>query len=298
MKVRHCLWCAAVTALTLTLSAGSAEAKKKTRGKGGNQVKVGTGLPSAEQLHKNVEQIDKEIQSRQKSLAEANKSLEKAQQEHRSAEQQHRSQQKELSQAKKFAAMTAKADPKWQAAREQLVTLQKEMAELRKQIVESIRDKEDYRQAVQLHEAALAEQRSSRSAEASEETRKALAVKVSATAQAIRTIEDVALANHSGAKEVMRRLKEAETDVAQAAKKAHTVEENDSKVASAKVGFMRTNGALKEATQRLEVAQSHAGGIQSGIQALHAQKSSLASQELAMKKLSPGGGTNKGKGKK
>ena len=298
MAVRHCLWCAVVAALTLTLSAGSAEAQKKTRGKRGNQVKVGAGMPSAEQIHKSIEQIDKDIQSQQKSLAEANKSLEKAQQEHRSAEQQHRSQQRELSQAKKFAAMTAKSDPKWQAAREQLAEVQKEMAELRKQIVESIRDKEDYHRAAQLHEAALAEQRSSRSAEVSEETRKALAVKVSATAQAIRTIEEVALANHSEAKDLARRLKEVETDVAHAAKKAHTIEEHDSKVASAKIGFTRTNGVLKEATQRLDAAQSHAGGIQSGIQALQKQKSGLASQEQTLKQMNPGGGTNKGKGKK
>ncbi|MBC7821396.1 MAG: hypothetical protein IAG10_31295 [Planctomycetaceae bacterium] len=300
MSVRNLLWRAVVVTLTLALSVGTAEAQKKGGGKSGTKgssVKVGAGMPTPEQIQKSVEQIDKAIQERQKSFDEAKKKLDMVQQEHHSAELLHRQQLRDLSQAKKFAAQTAKQDPAWSAARAKAVDLQKEMADVRKQVVESLREREDYRQAIQAREAALAKQSSSRGSEVTDDERKRLIQKVSESTQAIRTLEDVVLADRSDAKELARKLKDAEAEVAQAAKKAHDLENNDSKVASAKVGFVRTSAALKEAQQRLAESQNAAAGIQSGIQALAQQKAGLTAQEQMLKKLGASGGTNKGSSK-
>ena len=301
MSVRNPCWRAVIVTLTLALLASSAEAQKKGGGKNGTKgagVKVGAGLPTPEQIHTRVEQIDKAIQDRQKSLDEARKKLDKVQQEHHTAELQHQQQLRDLSQAKKFASLNAKQDPAWSAAKNQAVELQKELAEVRKKVVESIREREDYRRAVQVHEELLAQQRSSRSSETNDDDRKRLVQKVSESAQAIRTIEDVVLADHSGAKELARKLKEAEAEVAKAAKRAHDIEDNDPKVASAKVGFVRTNAALKEVQQRLSESQNAAAGIQSSIQALGQQKAGLAAQEQMMKKLAASSGGNKATAKK
>lgn len=301
MSVRVLLWRVMLLTLVLALSVGSAEAQKKGNTKGGTKgagVKVGAGMPSPEQIHKGVEQIEKEIQERQKSFAEAKKNFDKVQQEHHVVELQHQQQLRDLSQAKKFASMNAKQDPAWNSARARAVDLQKQVADLRKQVAESLKEREDYRRAIQIHEEAIAKQQSSRSSEVTDEMRKQLAQQVSESSQAIRAIEDVALADRSDAKELARKLKAAEADVGQAAKKAHDQENNDPKVASAKVGFVRTSAALKEAEQKLAEAHRAAAGIQSSIQALAQQKSGLVNQEQMLKKLTAsGGGTNKGKSK-
>ncbi|MFM9961319.1 MAG: hypothetical protein ACKV2Q_08840 [Planctomycetaceae bacterium] len=301
MSVRDWLWRSLFVALVLGLLVGSAEAQKKGSSKKGTKgagVKVGAGMPNPDQIHKHIEQIDKEIQERQKAFGEARKRLDKAQQEHHTVELQHQQQLRELSQAKKFAAQNAKQDPAWNTARAKAVELQKEMADLRKQVVQSLQEREDYRRAIQVHAEAQENQRLSRSSEVTDEMRKQLAQKVSESAQAIRTIEDVVLADRSDAKELARKLKDAEAEVGKAAKQAHMREENDPKVASAKVGFVRTNAALKEADQKLAEANRSAAGIQSGIQALAQQKSGLANQEQMLKKLAASSGGNKGNSKK
>ena len=301
MSQRHLLLRLLVANLVVALSIGLAEAQSRSRNSSRNTVKVGAGMPSAAQLQSSIQQIDTQLQARQKAYGDAKKVLDKAQQDQHQAALVHKQQLQDLSQAKKFAAMNAKSDPAWAAALDQVAALQKEMADLRKKVVDSIKDREDYRQAVQLHDNALAEKQSNGGSTASEEARKAGAVKVSETAKTIRTIEDIVMVDRSDFKELNGKLKEAEAEVAKAAKKAHEIEEYDSKVASAKVGFVRTNSALKEADQNLAQAQNVTGGIQQNMQALNRQKSDLAGQAQALSRLtsgSRGNNSNNSKGKR
>lgn len=301
MFQRHCFLRLLVANLVVALSIGLAEAQSRSRNSKTNTVKVGAGMPSAAQLQSSIQQIDTQLQARQKAYDEAKKKLDQAQQVHHQASLIHKQQLQDLSQAKKFAATNAKSDPAWTAARDNVAALQKEMTDLRKQVVDSLKDREDYRQAVQLHDSALAEKQSNGGSTASEEARKAAAVKVSETAKALRTIEDVAMADRTDFKELSRKLKEAEAEVAKAAKKAHETEENDPKVSSAKIGFQRTNAALKEADQQLAQAQNAANGIQQNMQALNRQKSDLNSQAQAISRLTSGtkgNNSNNSKGKR
>lgn len=300
MPQRHFMLRLLVASMVFASLFGIAEAQGKGKGKNGstNTVKVGAGMPSVTQIQSSIQQIDQQLQDRQKAFDESKKKLAQVQQVHHQASLVHKQQLQDLSQAKKFAAMTAKSDPTWTAARNAVITLQNEMTDLRKQVVNSLKDREDYRQAIQLHEKALTEKQSSGGSTATEDSRKAAAVKVAETAKALRTIEDVAMADRSDFKELSRKLKEAEAEVARAAKKAHEIEENDSKVASAKTGFVRTNAALKEAEQQLAQAQNAANGIQQNMQALSRQKSELSSQAQALSRLTSGTKGNQSKNSK
>ena len=293
MPQRHFLLRLLVVNLAIALSSGAVEAQSKGKKGSTNTVKVGAGMPSVTQIQSSIQQIDKQLQDRQKAFDDAKKKLDQVQQVQHQASLVHKQQLHDLSQAKKFAATTAKSDPAWTTARDQVTALQKEMTGLRKQVVESIKDREDYRQAVQLHDKAIAEKQSSGGATATEESRRAVAVKVAETAKSLRTIEDVVMADRSDFKELSRKLKEVEAEVARAAKKAHETEENDPKVGSAKIGFVRTNAALKEADQQLAQAQNAANGIQQNMQALNRQKTDLNSQAQALSRLTSGSKGNK-----
>ncbi len=293
MSQRHGWLLLLIASLVIALSNGTAEAQKNNKKGSTNTVKVGAGMPSVTQIQSNIQQIDTQIQARQKAYDDAKKKLDQAQQVHHQASLVHKQQLQDLSQAKKFAAMNAKSDRAWTAARDNVTALQKEMTELRKQVVESIKEREDYHQAVQLHDKALAEKQSNGGSTASEETRRAVAVKVAETAKTIRTIEDVVMADRTDFKELSRKLKDAEAEVARAAKKAHETEENDPKVASAKVAFVRTNSALKDAEHQLAQAQSVTNGIQQNMQALSRQKTDLNNQAQALSRLTSGTKGNK-----
>ncbi len=278
------------------LVASAAPALAQGRGRTNGAVKVGANGLSTQQIQQQLQNIATQLKQVEKPLKEANDKVVEERRTHQKAELEHKQNMRDLSQAKKFAEEEGKNSPELRAAQKRLTEVSDQLATVRKKVVESLKkDKEEYRTAVKAHGEAADELKALGSTDASAETRKALAKKTSDFDLRRKTIEDVAMADNSEAKELTAKLNEAKTEAAAAAKKKHDQIDNDPKIASAKVGFQRTRDALKKANADLDQAEAAYGRVQSQLQALRNQQANLQSQQQLMQKMQGSKGNINGK---
>ncbi len=269
------------------------------RGRTNGTVKIGANGLNTQQIQQQLQNIATQMKQAEKPLKEANDKIAEERRSFQKAELEHKQNIRDLSQAKKLAEEDSKNLPELKAAQKKMAEVNDQLSSVRKKVIESLtKDKEEYRTAVKSHEAAVEEQKAQSGADVAIETRKNLAKKVSDLSLRRKAIEDVAMADHSEAKELTSKLKEATAEVAAASKKKHDLIENDPKTASAKVGFQRTRDALKKAKADLDQAENEHGRIQSQLQTLHNQQANLQSQQQLMQKMQGNKGNNNYNGKR
>ena len=272
-------------------------AMAQSRGRTNTAVKVGAGGMTAQQIQTQITNISTQIKQAEKPLKDANDKLSKEQQAFHKVELDHKQSMKDVAQAKKFAEEQAKNMPELKAAQKKADEIHDELTAVRKKVVESLlKDKGEYRAAVKAHEDAVAEQKTLTKADTPEETRKELIKKVSDLARNSRTMEDIAMADHSDAKQLLSQSKAALAEVAALSKKKHDQIENDPKTASAKIGFQRTHEEFKKAKASLDQVANEHGRILSQLQALNNQRASLQTQQQQMQSMqgSRGNGSTRG----
>ena len=289
-------WNRLVVIVFVAMSAFPAMAQSR-RGRTNTAIKVGAGGLTAQQVQTQITNINNQITQAEKPLKAAHDKVVSEQQAFHKVDLEHKQSLRDVSQARKFAEEQAKNMPELKAAQQKAEEIHDQLAAVRKKVIESLlKDKEEYRAAVKAHEDAIADQKAQTKSDTPEETRKELIKKVSDLAHNRKTIEDVAMADHSEAKQLTLQSKEALAEVAALSKKKHDQIENDPKTASAKIGFQRTHEELKKAKASLDQATSEHGRIQSQLQALNNQRANLQSEQQLMQKMQSTRGNTTGKG--
>ena len=284
----------AIGLVAVTVSPAIAQSR---RGRGNTAIKVGAGGLTAQQIQTQITNINNQISQAEKPLKATNEKLGKEQQGFHKADLDHKQSVRDVGQAKKFAEENAKNMPELKAAQKKAEEIHDQLAVVRRNVIESLlKDKEEYRAAVKAHDDAVADQKGQTKSDTPEETRKEWLKKVSDLAHNRKTIEDVAMADHSEAKQLNSEYKEAMAEVAALSKKKHDQIENDPKTVSAKIGLQRTNEELKKAKASLEQANAEHGRILSQLQALNKQRANLQSEQQLMQKLQNTTGNTTGKG--
>ncbi len=279
----------ALAVIVVSSSPLLAQGRGRGGGQGGAQYGAG-GQAGAQQMQQQITAIGQQLTEGGRLLEEASEKAAEVRGEYQKIETEHKQNLKELSMAKKAAEEEAKNSPEMKAAREKVDGLRKELAEVRKGVIEKLKeDNEEYRTEVKSHEEALAEQKANSGPGTSSETRRALSKKVAEADKRVRSVEDVVMTNNSEAKELNAKIKEANLEVGAASKAKAAAIENDQRLSSAKVGFQRTRDALKEAKGNLDRAEGDAGRIRSAMLALVNQRNALQAQQQLQQRMQGGG---------
>lgn len=262
-------------------------------GQGGVQIGAGNGQQNQQAMQQAIQQIGQRLQEGEQVLGEASERAAEFRQVWQKADTDHKQNLRELAQAKKFAEEEAKNLPELKAAKDKLESLRGELAEIRKKVIETlVSENEDYQKASKAYEAAVAEQKANTGAGVSPETRREFAKKVSEADKAKKTFEDVAMANNSEAKELVKQIKEATAELGAASKKKAEAIETDPKLSSAKTAFMRTRDELKKAKSDLDQADGETNRIRSAMQALINQRAAIQNQINLQQRMQQGGQGN------
>jgi len=295
-----------IVAIVLSL-VGATEAIAQGRGggrsQGGLQTGNGGGQQNQQAMQQQIQQIGQRLQEGDKVLKEASEKADEVRQVWQKADADHKQTLRELVQAKKSAEEDAKNSPELKAAKEKLEGLRGELAEIRKKVIETLTSENaEYQKARKVYEDMLAQQKANSGVAVSSETRKELAKKVSEANKINKTIEDVAMADNSEAKELVKQIKEATAELGVASKKKTESIETDPKLSSAKIAFQRTREELKKAKADLAQADGETNRIRSAMQVLVNQRASIQSQidlQQRLQSMGQGGGNgnNRGRGR-
>ncbi len=289
-------WNSVAVTLLLAHSVSPAMAQKLPKNglghgyKGPVQVGVGGSPQNQKDMKQAIQQIGQQLQEAEKVLEEASEKATEARLVWQTVDTDHKQHQRDLAQAKKTAEEEAKNSPQLKAAKENLEGLRAELAEIRKKVIETLtNENEAYQKARKIHEAAIVQQKSNNGVSVSLETRKELTKKVSEADKNKKTIEDVAMADNSEAKELVKQIKEATAELGAASKKKTEAIETDPKLSSAKIAFQRTRDELKKAKVDLDQADGEANRIRSAMQTLANQRASMQSQIDLQQRAQPTG---------
>lgn len=291
------MWKMAVVAALLTVaSVDSAMAQGRGRGAGGRggqggvQIGVGNGQQNQQAMQQAIQQITQQLQEGDRVLQEAAEKAEEFRQEWQKVDGVHKQNLRELAMAKKNAEEEAKNSPDLKAAKDKLESLRGGLAEIRKKVIETLKaENEDYQKAVQVHEAAVAEQKANTGSSVSADTRRALAKKVADADKSRKTIEDAVMADNSEAKELNQQIKEATTELGAASKRKTEAIETDPALSSAKIAFQRSRDELKKAKADLDQSNGEVNRIRSAMLALSNQRASIQAQQQMQQRLQQGG---------
>ena len=265
----------------LLMCATPTMAQNRGRGntRGSTQGGAGGGQQNQQAMQQQIQQIGQRLQEGERALTDAGQKSTEFHQVWQKADTEHKQNLRELAQAKKSAEEEAKNLPELKSAKEKLESLRGGLADVRKKVIETLaKENEDYQKAVKVHEDAVAQQKANSGVGVSPETRKELAKKTFEADKAKKTIEDVAMADHSDAKELNKQIKEATMELGAASKKKTEAIETDAKLGSAKIAFLRTRDELKKAKSDLDQADGEANRIRSAMQGLVNQRASIQSQ--------------------
>ncbi len=259
------------------------------QGRGG--VQIGGGGANPQQITQQIQQIGQQLQQGEKVLAEASEKAGEVRRDYQKVEAEHKKNLRELAQSKKAAEEEAKNSPAMKAARDKIEDLRKELTEVRKKVVEELlKEDEEYQALAKAHADAVAEQKANSGSSVSIDTRKTLAKKVADADKKLKTVEDVKMADNSDAKELNQKIKDANVDVAAAAKSKRDAIESDQRLNSAKVGFQRTRDELKKAKAELDQADGEAGRIRSAMISLVNQRNGLQAQQQKQQRMQQNSG--------
>ncbi len=281
-----------LVAVVLLVSVTPAMAQSRGRGssRGGTQIGAGGSQQNQQAMQQQIQQIGQRLQEGEKTLKDASEKATEVRQVWQKVDGEHKQNLRELAQAKKFAEDEAKNLPELKAAKEKLESLRGELADIRKKVIATLTsENEEYQKASKVHEKAVAEQKANTGAGVSPELRKELAKKVSDADKSKKTIEDVAMADNSEAKDLAKQIKEATAELGAASKKKTESIETDPKLSSAKTAFMRTRDELKKAKGDLDQADGEANRIRSAMQSLANQRASIQSQLQTQQRSQQGG---------
>ncbi|TXT36801.1 MAG: actin B [Planctomycetota bacterium] len=281
---------AVVILCLMSVTPAMAQGRGRGSSRGGVQIGAGGGQQNQQAMQQQIQQIGQQLQQGQQVLTDASEKATEVRQVWQKADADHKQNLRELAQAKKSAEEDAKNSPELKAAKDKLETLRGELADVRKKVIETLlKDNEEYQKASKVYEAAVAEQKANMGAGVSPETRRELTKKVADADKSKRTIEDVAMANDSDAKELTKQIKEATAELGMASKRKTESIESDPKLSSAKVAFLRTRDELKKAKSDLDQADGEANRIRSAMQALVNQRNAIQNQINLQQRMQQGG---------
>ncbi len=264
---------------------------------GGAQIGAGGGQQNQQAMQQAIQQIGQRLQEGSKVLEEASEKATEVRQVWQKVDTDHKQNLRELAKTKKEAEEEAKNLPELKAAKEKLEGLRGELAEIRKKVIETLAtENENYQTACKVYEAAVVQRKANSGVAVSPETRKELTKKVSEADKGKKTIEDVAMADNSEAKELVKQIKEATAELGAASKKKTESIETDPKLSSAKTAFQRTRDELKKAKADLDQADGEANRIRSAMRTLNNQRASIQSQIDLQQRSQPSGQQGGGNG--
>ncbi len=264
---------------------------------GGVQVGAGGSPQNQQAMQQAIQQIGQRLQEGETVLEEASERATEVRLVWQKVDADHKQNLRELANAKEDAEEEAKNLPELKAAKEKLEGLRGELAEIRKKVIETLAsESENYQKARKLYEDAVAQQKANSGVAVPSETRRELAKKTSEADKGKKTIEDVAMADNSEAKEVAKQIKEATAELGAASKKKTESIETDPKLSSAKTAFQRTRDELKKAKADLDQADGEANRIRSAMRTLVNQRASIQSQINLQQRSQPGGQGGQGGG--
>jgi chromosome segregation ATPase len=293
-------WQTTVSVSIFLVSVAPAMAQGKGGGGGKGGGKQNGGGQQNQQAMPQIQQIGQQLQEGQRALQKASENATEIRREWQKVDTKHKEDLRELAQAKKFAEEEGKNLPELKVAKEKLDRLRGELAEIRKKVIETLaHDNEDYQKAIQLHAAAIAQQKANSGVDVSAETRQEFVKKTLDADKNKKILEDVALADHTEAKVLVKQIKEADSELEAASKKKADLIERDPKVASAKTAFVRSLDELKKAKANLDQAEGDANRIRSAMQSLANQRAAIQNQLQSQPQTQQQGGNGKqgGKGK-
>ena len=283
-----------LTALLVVLSVSPAMAQSRGRSggrTGGVQIGAGSGQQNQQAMQQQLQRIGQQLQEGDRALKTASEKADDVRKEWQKVDGEHKKNLHELAQAKKIAEEDAKNSPELKGAKDKLEAVRGQLTDLRKTVITTLKkENEDYQNAVKDHDEAVAEQKANSGVDVPADTRRAFVKKTADTEKALRTIEDVVIADNTEAKALNQQIKEATAELGAAAKKKNEAIETDPKLSSAKVGFQRTRDELKKAKADLDQADGEASRIRSAMQTLSNQRASIQSQQQAQQRTQQGGG--------
>lgn len=272
---------ALVAAVLIAGSVDQAMAQGRGGGAGGQQ-----NQQAMQAMQQAMQRITQQLQEGEKVYKEAAEKAEEVRLEWQKVDGVHKTNLRELAQAKKNAEEEAKNLPELKTAKDNLEALRGQLADVRKKVIETLKaENGDYQKAFKVHEEALAEQKANSGAGVSADTRRALAKKVADADRGRKTIEDVAMADNSEAKELNQQIKDATVELGAASKKKAESIESDPTLNSAKVAFQRSRDDLKKAKADLDQASGEANRIRSAMVALANQRASIQNQQQQQQRL-------------
>ena len=282
-----------LTAIVL-LAASSATpvlAQNRSGGRnGGVQIGAGGGQQNQQAMQQQITQIGQQLQQGEKALKDASEKSTETREAWQKSDGEHKQNMRDLAQAKKSAEDDARNSPELKGAKEKLEKLRGDLADVRKKVIEALlKDNEDYQTAAKHHQDAVDEQKARSGAGVEAETRKELSKKVTEADKHKRTIEDVAMADNSEAKDLSKQIKEATAELGAATKRKTEAIETDPKLSSAKVAFQRTRDELKKAKTELDQADGETNRIRSTMVTLSNQRASLQGQVNQQQRTQQGG---------
>ncbi len=264
---------------------------------GGVQIGAGGSPQNQQAMQQAIQQIGQRLQEGSKVLEEASEKATEVRQVWQKVDADHKQNLRELAKAKKEAEEEAKNSPELKAAKEKLEGLRGELAEIRKKVIETLAtENESYQTACKVYEAAVAQRKADSGVAVSSETRKDLAKKVSEADKGKKIIEDVAMADNTEAKELVKQIKEATAEFGVASKKKTESIETDPNLSSAKTAFQRTREELKKAKADLDQADGEANRIRSAMRTLANQRASIQNQIDLQQRSQPSGQQGGGNG--
>lgn len=245
-------------------------------------VVLATGLPLAAQVKVGVQSLDEQLDKVSTTLNEQSQIYRAAAEKRRDLQAVSQQADAELLRDRKALAEVKQTVEEEHgksaavlAARELAEVARQESSEARDQVVEKQKQQSGYQAAAKAHADNLSRQKQSLDAKIDAATRREAARQLSESANRLRSLEDAAIANDPAARAAKQRSQAADKQLAATVGQSKDAVEKDSRLASAKLGFVRSAQQAKAAKQEVAKLDQKMAPMARSIQSLLNEQSKL-----------------------
>ena len=245
-------------------------------------VVLATGLPLAAQvkvggkyLEERLIDVSKDLNDQARIYRAAAEVLRGLQAASQQADAELASHRKALAEVKQTVEEEHGKSAEMLAARELAEVARQESREARDKVVEKQKQQPDYQAAAKAHADILSRQKQSLDANTDAATRREAARQLSESANRLRSLEDAAVANDPAALAAKQRSQDADKQLAATVGRSKNAAEKDPRLASAKLGFVRSTEKAKAAKQEVAKLDWTMAPMARSIQALLKEQGQL-----------------------
>lgn len=245
-------------------------------------VVLATGLPLPAQVKVGVQSLDEQLDKVSTALNEQAQSYRTAAEKRRDLQAVSQQADAELLRDRKALAEVKQTveeeygkSAEVLAARELSEVARQEYSEARDKVVEKQKQQPSYQAAAKVHADNLSKQKQSLDAKLDATARREAARQLNESANRLRSLEDAAVANDPAARAAKQRSQEADKQLAAAVAQSKNAAEKDPRMASAKLGFVRSTQQAKAAKQELAKLDQTMAPMVRSIQSLLNEQSKL-----------------------